>query len=270
MDLYMRELRLRVGNRTIEAPLTIEFDIPFDDGEEINTAEIKVYNLSDRSISAIKKGQRVTLEAGYRGDIGVVFEGKVSNLETSWSGVDKITTLECTEEEGNYLKAEVSRTFGPGTTASTVLRYLVGQAGLGIGDMDLPRDHTYRKGKTVKGKVSELIKEVVKDTHAKMHIKRGKVYIRDVNKGDPVGYVIDKGHGLIDVPEKIEEEVETKDTDKKVTRVGWRVKMLLNHRIGVDSLIEVRSKSVTGRFRVARGDHACGGSTYYTTVEVFK
>lgn len=269
MDLFGRIIRLEAGGKLIEPPLTIYFDSEFDDSEKINTTKIKVYNLSDKTIAGIKQNSPVLLSAGYKGDVGVIFEGIVKNPQTNWSGVDKITEIEGVDQHGLYLTKKINKTFAPNTPASTILRYLIGEAGLGAGDFSLVQDFIYRKGKTLKGNVSTLIKSIVKDTKSKMHINRGKIYIRDANKGDATGFVVNKDSGLIDVPEKIESETEDKKSKKKTTRVGWKVKMLLNHRITVDSIIILQSKAVSGQFRVVKGRHYCEGGSFYTEVEVY-
>lgn len=260
---------MEAGGKLLEPPLTIYFDSEFDDSEKINTTTIKVYNLSNKTIVGIKQNSPVLLSAGYGNDVGVIFEGVVKNPQTIWSGVDKITEIEGVDQHGLYLTKKVNKTFAPGTAASTILQYLLTEAGLGIGDFSLVQDFIYRKGKVVKGNVNALIKAIVKDTKSKFHINRGKAYIRDARKGDNTGFVVNKDTGLIDVPERIESEETDKKTKKKTVRTGWKVKMLLNHRITVDSIIVLRSKAVTGTFRVVKGRHYSEGSSFYTEVEVY-
>lgn len=269
MDLFGRKIRLEAGGKLLEPPLTIYFDSEFDDSEKINTTKIKVYNLSNKTISGIKQNSAVLLSAGYGNDVGVIFEGVVKNPQTTWSGVNKVTEIEGVDRHGVYLTKKVNKTFAPGTDSDTILRYLVQEAGLGIGDLSPVINFVYRKGKTLKGNVSTLIKAIVKDTKSKMHINRGKIYIRDAKKGDNTGFVVNKDTGLIDVPEKIESEETDKKTKKKTVRTGWKVKMLLNHRITVDSIIVLQSKVITGTFRVAKGRHYSEGSSFYTEVEVY-
>lgn len=269
MDLFMRKIELNAGGKLFGLPLTIYFDVAFDDSEKINTATFKVYNLSDGSIAGIINNSVATLTAGYEGDVGQVFQGIVKDAKTAWQGVDKITQIECADEHADYLKNKVVKTFAPGTSSSVILRFLISEAGLKMGDFSPVNDFTYRNGKVLKGNVSALLKEVVKDSKSKMHIHRGKIYIRDAKKGDETGFVVNKDSGLIDHPEKIETETEKKDSKEKEKRTGWKVKMLLNHRITVDSIIVLQSKVVSGTFRVVKGRHYCEGNSFYTEVEVY-
>lgn len=268
MDLFRRKISLSAG-KIFEPPLTIYFDIPFDDSEDVNEAVITIYNLSQNSIAGIKTDSPVSLVAGYENDFGLIFQGVAKNVETTWQGVDKITEISCNDDNREYLKAKVNETFAPGTTVSTVLKFLIGKAKLGIGDFSPVRNFTYRNGKTVKGDVSKHLKAVVKDTHSKMHIHRGRIYIRASGKGDPTGFVVNKDSGLIGNPEKIESEEETKDKGEKKKRSGWKIVTLLNHKVTVDSYIILQSKTVNGQFRVAKGRHFCDGNSFYTETEVY-
>lgn len=269
MDLFKRVIELDAGGNLLKQPLTIHFDIEFDDTEHIDKATIKVYNLSESTISKIIVNSVVTLSAGYEGDVGVIFKGVVKQAKTSWSGVDKVTEITCIDETGKYLSEKVSKTFAPGTKASTVLKYLVDKAGLQMVDFTPTKDFVYRKGKVVKGGVKAQLKLIVKDTHSKMRINAGKMYIRAPKKGDHTGFVLNKETGLIDHPEKIETEEDTKDTGVKKKRSGYKLKMLLNHRVKADSIFVVDSKVLAGQVRSAKGKHTCDGNSFYTEVEAY-
>lgn len=269
MDLFRREIELNAGGKLLKSPLTIHFDVEFDDTEKINTATIKVYNLSNSTIAGIITNSVVTLSAGYEEDMGEIFNGVAKDVKTTWQGVDKITVIQCVDEHGSYLTKKVVKTFAPGTAASTVLKYLVSEAGLSMGDFSPPTDFIYRNGKTLNGNVDKLLKTVVKDTKSKMRIGSGKMYIRDSTKGDATGFVLNKESGLIDHPEPIETEEETKDMGDKKKRSGYRLKMLLNHRVKADSIFVVQSKVVSGQFRSVKGRHTCTNSAFYTICEVY-
>lgn len=269
MDLFRRKIELNAGGKLLKQPLTIDFDVPFDDSEKINTAIIEVYNLSESTIAGIITNSVVSLYAGYEGDMGLVFQGLAKNVQTTWSGVDKITKIQCTEEHKNYLTQKVVKTFAPGTTSTTILKYLIGEADLGIGDFSPVVEFTYRSGKTLKGTVDKLIKSIVKDTKSKMHILRGKIYIRDRAKGDPTGFIVNKESGLIAHPEKIESEEGLDGSKEKVVRNGFKVVTLLNHRVTVDSYLVLQSKTANGQHRVSRGRHYSDGRSFYTESEVY-
>ncbi|MFA1738002.1 hypothetical protein [Lysinibacillus fusiformis] len=119
------------------------------------------------------------------------------------------------------------------------------------------------------------------------------MYVRDQSKGDKLGLDISKETGLIDQPEEIEEEVKTENkaekkkgknekSDKKsdgkkpVSKPvkkklkGYKIKLLLNHKITTDVIIKLTSRKVSGVFRVSKGEHKgdTSGTEYYTECEV--
>lgn len=73
--------------------LEIRFEVPFDDDSKPNVSTLQIYNLTKTTINQIKKDQNVTLNAGYKDDYGVIVEGKITRVVSSYEGVDKITTI---------------------------------------------------------------------------------------------------------------------------------------------------------------------------------
>lgn len=273
-NLYMRKTTFLVSGREITDPLTIKFSVPFGDNEKVDTIDIQVYNLKDETINAIATNQVAILSAGYIDDNGVIFSGSLKKKETKWEGLDKVTTFKCIDCTLDYTQGVIKRTYARNTPASLILRELARDAGLAIGDIDLPVDFIYRSGKTLNGKIKFLVSEIAKDCKAKLHINKGRLFCRDSKKGDSLGLDISKETGLIDEPEEVEEE--TKDekgsnlkNDKKKIK-GYKIKMLLNHRITTDVIIKLTSRNVSGVFRVSKGEHKgdTSGTDYYTECEV--
>lgn len=273
-NLYMRKTTFLVSGREISDPLTIKFSVPFGDNDKVDTIDIQVYNLKDETINSITANKEAILSAGYIDDNGVIFSGTLKKKETKWEGLDKITTFKCIDCTLDYTKTVIKRTYGRNTTASLILRELARDAGLAIGDIDLPVDFIYRSGKALNGKIKFLVSEIAKDCEAKLHINKGRIYVRDSKKGDNLGLDISKETGLIDEPEEVEEEMKDEKgsklkNDKKKIK-GYKIKVLLNHRITTDVIIKLTSRKVSGVFRVSKGEHKgdTSGQEYYTECEV--
>ena len=109
---WKRSATLQIGSRRYDmSNLYFEFDVPFKDSDTLGTASITVHNLADATRKEIVKGTPVILNAGYEGDIGVIFTGKVSRVvdehsDTEW--ITKITGVEALEE---WLSSEVNKTY---------------------------------------------------------------------------------------------------------------------------------------------------------------
>ena len=274
-NLYMRKTTFLVGGREITDPLTIKFSVPFGDNEKVDTIDIQVYNLKDETINSISTNQAAILSAGYIDDNGVIFSGSLKKKETKWEGIDKITTFKCIDCSLDYTNGVVKRTYGRNTHASLILRELARDAGLAIGDIDLPFDFIYRSGKTLNGKIKFQIAEIAKDCKAKQYVNKNRLFVRDRAKGDKIGLDISKETGLIDEPEEVEEEVKDEKkskskSPKKKKLKGYKIKMLLNHKITTDVIIKLTSRKVSGVFRVSKGEHKgdTSGTEYYTVCEV--
>lgn len=303
-NLFGRKVELINGSRKFSGDsFTIYFSVPFDDGTESNVSEIEIYNLKNSTINGIKKGSNIILNAGYTDNVGSILLGMAKQIETNPSGVDKVTTIDVIEGSEKWFDTEINKTYKKNTTGKQILNDLLSKAGLKVGVLNLPTNKVYKSGKAVKAKLPEAIAEVVKDCGAKIHVTRGKVYIRPKNEGDKSNIIIDSEHGLVGSPTPIEKEekytvVEKVKVQKKVkekrkpgqkgklvtktvptlenknvekTRVikGWKVVTLLNHRITTDVIVTIKSKTAKGSFRVESGKHEGKGSTFVTEMEVY-
>jgi hypothetical protein len=288
-NFWGRKVEFITGNRKITNDLDIEFDIPFDDGPEINIAEVKIYNLSSNTINDIKNKADVTINAGYTGDIGVILTGIIKSVKTVWEGVDKVTTVTISDSNDSWLTKDFNKTYKKDITAKQILTDLIKASGLKLGKLSLPTNKIYKGGKTVKDKIGKAIADIVPDCNAKMHITRKTIYISGRNEGTETSILIDKESGLIETPEPFSKEeqykvnktvvsnvkkgnktvkkIETKEENKTRKLSGYKVKMLLNYRIKTDSIIHIASKTANGKFRVASGTH--NGSEFITEVEVY-
>ena len=169
---------------------------------------------------------------------------------TEWQGVDKITTLKVSDGGFEWRNATVNKTYQAGTKASYIMADLTSTLGLEVGEISPKNDIEYKLGKSISGHVETALKQLVKDTESKMYINKGRIFIRDENKGTETGFLLTSDTGLIGSPEKIEEE------DEKGNKViKYKVQSLLNHKISVDSLIQIESKTINGNYRVESGVH---------------
>ena len=99
--LFKRSIIIQTGKVTINADdLDMEFDVEFDDDTETNESEITVYNLSDTTIQNIKKGEKLTLTAGYKEDTGIILSGFISQVKTSFDDLDKVTIIKVVDSAG--------------------------------------------------------------------------------------------------------------------------------------------------------------------------
>lgn len=257
---------IRSGNVHFGNNHDIEFNIPFDDDTECNEAEIVVYNLTGNTISQLKHDQVITVTAGYQKDSGVIFSGRITKVSTKHVGVDKQTVIYALDSQGKKERKISSLSFKKGVKASYILRTLIDKLRMPVAVFKVRRDHTYSDSVTVDGNLMESIRQYSDVCGVSTYINKGKVYSRWLKDGDNTRFILQPSTGLIGSPELFEEEINIDDAREKIT--GYKLKMLLQHRITTAAIITIKSKNVSGTFRVRSGEHKFDGRELITECEV--
>ena len=266
--LYGHTVIIKTGKVTIDnSEIDCEFSVPFDDDTEANKAEITVYNLTGTTIQKIKRGNKITIEAGYGTDTGIIFSGYITSRRTKWNDCDKVTTIKAVDSMKLKEKSIHSITFAKGTKASRMLRKLCAKVGLPIADFTIKRDYTYKYEETVDGKLMDNIERLAGICGVSAYILKGKIYVRPLSKGDNTHFTLSDETGLLSVEEFEEKETNEKYKDKIS---GYTVKMLLQHKMQTASILTIKSQEAKGTFRVREGTHEYNGDEFTTTVKVIE
>lgn len=241
------------GNVSISSDdLDVEFDVNFDDDMEANEASIVVYNLSNNTINKFKYHSKITIKAGFNNDIGVVFDGYVDKVSTTFSGADKVTTIRCYDEIKNEVLTET--TYSSGSTASYILKDLLNKTGLPIAVFNPRRDWTYEDDQKVDGSLRESIKKYSEVCGVSSFVKNGKIYSRYIKDGDDINFTISEETGMIGSPSPYEEEITAEDYKDVVN--GWECECLLQHRFSAGVIVNLKSILAKGKYRVKSGSHS--------------
>ena len=259
---------IKTGNVTISnSELDCEFYIPFDDNTEANEAEFIFYNLSANTVNNIKLKEKITVTAGYGKDTGVIFSGFVSAKKTYYEGCDKVTKVNALDDMRLQEKDIESITFASGTKASKILKTLCQKVGLPIADFSIKRDHTYKDEETVEGELMGNIERLAGICGVSAYILKSKIYVRPLSKGDNSRFELSADTGLIEL-EEFEEE--TTNEGYKDTVKGYNVTMLLQHQLQTASIITLKTKDVSGTYRVKSGSHEYTETDFLTKAKVVK
>ncbi|PIC73346.1 hypothetical protein [Sporosarcina sp. P17b] len=251
------------GKRLSSDDFKIEFHIDFDDDPTPNTSEITIYNLSGTTINSFKKNSKITLNAGYKNDKGVILSGHITKVLTKRDGTDHPTIISVIDSQPLNTEKTAKKSYKKGVKASYILSDLSTKLGVKLAVLKLPNDKVYAKGFSINGSIADSMKSIAKDCNASFYISRSKLYIRAINAGDDAQFVLSAETGLIGAPEPFEEE-----TDNKKGRKGYKVKCLLQYRMTTASIVQIKTRFVQGRYRVRRGTHGWSGDNFYTEVEV--
>ncbi|MHA6481056.1 phage protein [Paenibacillus sp. strain BS8-2] len=224
---------------------TIEGTIPFDNDPLPNESEVKLYNLAPNSIHRLKVGETLIINAGYRGDVGVILHGFISKVATSKDGVDRITTLYVMDSEDLSKREVTEKAYAAGTLASYILKDMAAYIGLPVAQFDLVQDYRYQEGFTAKGEVTKILSNVAADCKTEAFINKGKLYVRNLKRGADQLFGLSVATGLIGTPQYFEEE----------SAKGYTVQSQLQYRITTASIIDLQSKTFQGRLYVRSGSH---------------
>lgn len=239
-----------------------EFEVPFDDDFIPNESTVKIYNLKSETINNLKKGNSLTITAGYGTDAGIILSGIISAVKTKREGVDRITTIYVLD---NIENSTVEFTFAENTKASTILKYCLEQTGLPIEVFNVQRDHTFTQETAVKGDVYKNIKQYSDICGVSTYVSKQRIYCRPIWDGDNIHFKISPQTGMIDSPEPFEEMNTSEEYVDTVT--GYNINMLFQHRMNTAAIVDVDGKDYKGTFRVCSGTHSFDGLSAVTNIK---
>lgn len=267
MKYWRREATLQIGrNRYNLNDLDFNFKVEFDESEKLTTLEATIKNLSPSSRKSLKKGSIVIVNAGYEGDIGVIFAGEISGYENIKSETDWSTKILAAVTVDRWLTAQVNKTYIAGY-ASDILKDLLNIFGLEVGEFTLTHNKFYSRGKVCKGKLKDVIKSiVVDDCRSVFTIKNQAVIISAIGSSKEI-VVLNESSGLL-APKSSKSDLSTKNSNSS-NEESIKRECLLNYKLFAGDRVRITDSELNGTYRIVRGTHE-GSRTgaYKTTMEV--
>lgn len=260
--LFKRYVEVVTGNLKFNnTDLDIEFEVPFDDDLEPNISEVTIYNLSESTRNALKRGEVLSINAGYVEDKGLILTGRIDSVRTTPLGADRATVIKVLDTYSFDVKKTLQRSYKGKIKADAIIKDLAQALGLKVAVLKLPTNKVYEKGFSIDGEIFKKIQDVANDCGASAYISRQQTYIRPITEGDNHRFVLSPDTGLIGSPEYFENE------RKGIVMKGYKAKSLLQHRMNTASIIQLQSIVTKSTVRVKKGKHICKGNSFYTEVE---
>jgi hypothetical protein len=260
-DFWIRETTVSGCGREFRYPdYEIQFRSEFSKGGEPSVAIVELYNLTRETEHIFKVGEKLTLKAGYQGDIGTVLLGEIRYARAFEEGRDRVCEIEVHDTSAAYQGMEISESYVPGTTGSQILERLISMSGLEKGKVQLVRDAVYGEGRNEDGTIREVIKRIAEDCGAEPTITDGMIHILPPYGSHDEAVLLSPATGLIGSPNLIESDGESGPL--------WEVESLLNYRIRAGTLVQVESKQVNGLFAVESGSHVSDGNEFKTIMQL--
>lgn len=241
---YLRKASLIIGNDSGDgidlSELRFAFAIRRGDLQTPNSADIRVYNLSDNTAQIIQKeGLRVVIQAGYEGNYGVIFDGQVKQVRRGRENqLDTYLDITAADGDSAYNFAISAITLAAGSSpADHVGAVLQGMAKFGISQGYLPDlpGNPLPRGKVIFGMSREELRKIARNTSTSWSIQDGKVDFVPLTAYKPGEIpVITAATGMVGLPEQ--------------TQDGIRIKTLLNPNLKIGQAVKLDNESIQ-RFR---------------------
>ena len=192
--------------------MRLGFKGEFDDDPDPNIYKVKIYNLSQETITSIKKTNFISVAAGYGEDVGTVVVGNIKNVYTRKMNENVITYIEVNNISAEWLDRTVSFTLNGPVRLDAVLRHMASISGLELGTLTLNNNVLYQNGKSVFGKISSQFRKlVVSEGKSSMLIRDGKIDINTNAHGFETAFVLNSDSGLIGSPRALDSDDEKGD-----------------------------------------------------------
>ena len=216
--------------------LRIKFSVKRSDTMTPNTADIRVYNLEEKTALQIQKEfKKVSLQAGYEGNYGVIFQGNIKQVILGReSGQDTFIDIVAGDGDRAYNFAIVNQTLAAGATQMDQVKASSGaMASRGVTDGylgEMPNNQLPR-GKVMYGNARNYLRDVAESTDKSWSIQDEKITFvpkKSYLPGERV--VITAKTGMIGTPQQ--------------TNEGVNVKMLLNPMIKIGGRVQIDNRSI--------------------------
>jgi hypothetical protein len=215
MTAFQRAYKLTVGNIEIDASkgvglnaLRIAFSVERDVKRHPNNCEISIYNLTPSHRAALAKlaSVRVRLEAGYVGDIGIIFDGDLRSARSRKEGTEQVTRVSGGDGETQCRSARINKTFAAGTPIGAVINALGKALGVGPGNLKdftgaslANGSKTLRRALTLRGSVFDELEHITRSCGLRWSVQDSALQIREVGLpvGDRQGPLLRADSGLV-------------------------------------------------------------------------
>lgn len=269
---YLRSCKLIVstagGDGLDLSNLHIKFAVKKADAQTPNTAEIRVYNVSESTVARIRKEfARVILQAGYESNFGVIFDGNIKQVRFGReNGTDTYIDIAAGDGDDAYNFAVVNTTLAAGAKQSDQIAAAGAQmSGRGIktGYIADTGGQRLARGKVMYGMARDYMRQSAEASDTSWSIQDGKlqfVSATGVLPGQAI--VLNSKTGLVGQPEQTNDGIKARCLLNPTLKIGGRV------QINEKDVAEAKLQDTTKDAQVNRpADIAADGSYRLLVVE---
>ncbi|MFW5005046.1 phage protein [Pseudomonas aeruginosa] len=247
---YLRQISLKIGNDQTALDLSdlrIRFSVRRGDLKTPNSADIRVYNVSDQTAQrAQKEFERIVLQAGYAGNFGVIFDGTIKQVRRGReSQTDTYLDITAADGDSAYNWAVINTSLAAGSTPEDHLQAAMKameSRGITMGERPPLPTNKLPRGKVMFGMTRDYLDTLGKTQDLSWSFQDGKLTLIPNTAYLPgEAVVVNSATGMVGLPEQ--------------TQNGITVKMLLNPSVKVGRRLQINNASIQQmRYGLAIGD----------------
>ncbi|KRK40791.1 phage protein [Loigolactobacillus bifermentans] len=251
--------------------LEIHFTVPFSNEAEKNISEITVYNMNPTDFNRIKKGNKVSLYAGYAGDVGLLMSGTIYRTTIPYlEDADTAYVLRVLEGQDYTKMKKVNLTFGKGAYASDIIKSVASKAGINLTYISLKDNKRYDDGYTADDHPFDVLSEIADDCKTSLFYLRGQLTLRYVYDGNGAdSFELGYNTGLLESPtrEDRDDDWTDYDDDDGLGAFAWSANSILNYHLTTFAYVHLKTQYVNQGVMVISGEHSFDGEQPTTSIE---
>lgn len=234
-EQYLRVCKLIVfgsdRNGIDLSDLRIKFSVKRSDTMTPNTADIRVYNLSEATAKQIRKEfTQVILEAGYEGNHGVIFQGNIKQVILGReSATDTFIDIVAGDGDRAYNFSIVNTTLAAGSTQEdhiSAATRAMSEKGVTAGFNDELSPQRLPRAKVMYGNARDILRDSAQSSGKNWSIQDGKINFLNKKSYLPGERVIlTSKTGMIGAPSQTNEGVNVKCLLNPMLKIGGRVQI---------------------------------------------
>lgn len=216
----------------VDQTFKIEFEVTKTIGRTPNTALIRLFNLSQEHENQVKgEFDDVVVNAGYEGDVLMLFRGNIRHTSAYRDGNDRIIEIDAADGDKDFHQAVVNTTLAPGSTTGHFVDAVVRSFSKTKKGHVQVAERTFIRGRVIAGMSREALDELAGINDANWSIQDGNVQIVRADSTLPTEAIVLRADtGLLEAPQ----------VDDK----GIKTKCLLNPRIAINGKVQLDNNDI--------------------------
>lgn len=276
MTFYKRVAAVDVELKSSEIlrikDLRISFEIKKTNKSNANTAKIEITNLSQNTRSKLREFDALCrLSAGYEDEGGatLLFVGYSQHILNKRQPPDIVTQIEAQDGIRNLREGRVNISYAAGTSAQSIVNRLTQELNYPV-RQNVNVVGNFSGGYIFNGRAKDAMDEVLSRFDFQWGIVNNEIQIFPRGSSiDDVAVLLSPQTGLVNAPERCNHkngQLEKAEKDEP----EWKLTSLLNPRLNPGGLVDVRSKDITGVFKIDTVRHYgdTRGNEWYSEIEV--